>query len=288
MTYHYNNGNGSTPGTIALKHSDGTTYGPWSASGTTQNQYWTVTPNVTIKAGTYTVVDSNTTTWSYNSSSKNAGFVQIEGDAVTTTTTTTTTSSTPVKVTMTANGSKSISVSTSTPVKLDIAVDPGSNTTRADWWLVYAFGDKVFWLDPVAGFTSKIVPALQMNLFSIPTTTIMNTALPAGNHIYCLAVDQKADAQLTAASLDYDYASIAVTSSSTGGTSSGSPTSISVVDNISALTALTDVAQVQEDAYSELLLMFSNYGQNTLFDTIAVQDNPELKFRCRYFKMLDA
>ena len=78
--YHWNDGKGTTsPGTIALKHSDGTVYGPWSTSGTlgqggVPNAYWTANPSVTIKAGKYTVIDSDTSTWAQNSGSGNAGM----------------------------------------------------------------------------------------------------------------------------------------------------------------------------------------------------------------------
>jgi len=82
-TYHYFN-NGKLPGTIALRHSDGTVYGPWQAEGAlgqggVKNAYWFVRPNVEIKAGTYTVVDSDKATWSHNSGSAGAGFVEIKG-----------------------------------------------------------------------------------------------------------------------------------------------------------------------------------------------------------------
>jgi hypothetical protein len=88
-TYHWNNGSGSTPGTISLRHSDGTVYGPWTAvfnmPGARSNTFWTASPNASIKAGTYTVIDSGTATWSHNSTSGNAGFVLVKGDVVTAT-----------------------------------------------------------------------------------------------------------------------------------------------------------------------------------------------------------
>ena len=48
-TYHWNNQTGKMPGQIALRHSDGTQYGPWSASGRdgqggVPNAYWFVSP----------------------------------------------------------------------------------------------------------------------------------------------------------------------------------------------------------------------------------------------------
>ena len=85
-----NHGNGekgvSAPGTIGLKGEDGTVYGPWPATGKPadaggSNAIWTAAPNVTLKPGKYTVIDSDPTTWSTNKSSSNAGFVEIKGAA---------------------------------------------------------------------------------------------------------------------------------------------------------------------------------------------------------------
>jgi len=82
-TYHYLNG-GKLPGKIGLKHADGTIYGPWRAEGAIgpggiPNAYWFVLPYVELKAGNYTVTDSDAETWSYNRRSSNAGFVVIHG-----------------------------------------------------------------------------------------------------------------------------------------------------------------------------------------------------------------
>jgi hypothetical protein len=38
-----------------------------------QNAYWTVYLNVTLPAGTYTVIDSDPATWSHNAESSNRG-----------------------------------------------------------------------------------------------------------------------------------------------------------------------------------------------------------------------
>jgi len=78
-TYHWNNGSGATPGTIGLRASDGTTYGPWQAtgepgSGGVPNAYWMVRPNIVIPPGTYTVLDSDPSTWAQNSETGGAGM----------------------------------------------------------------------------------------------------------------------------------------------------------------------------------------------------------------------
>lgn len=82
QTYHWNNARGANPGTIKLVHANGTVYGPWVATGIpgswgVKNAFWTVSPNVQLPAGTYTVVDSDNATWSCNSQSKNKGFTKV-------------------------------------------------------------------------------------------------------------------------------------------------------------------------------------------------------------------
>ncbi|GEM_PF-1040999 len=82
-TYHYFNG-GKLPGTISLRHSDGTIYGPFKTEGAVgqgnvPNAYWFVRPNIEIKAGSYTVIDSDPATWSHNSGSDYGGFVELRG-----------------------------------------------------------------------------------------------------------------------------------------------------------------------------------------------------------------
>ena len=84
--YHYFNG-GALPGTIALKHEDGTVYGPWHTTGSTGqggvlNAYWNAEPQVVIKPGKYTVIDSDPSTWSQNSASGFTGFTLVQGYAV--------------------------------------------------------------------------------------------------------------------------------------------------------------------------------------------------------------
>ena len=82
-TYHWNHGKGkSPPGKIGLRHNDGTMYGPWQTSGRAgqggvPNAYWEVNPNVQLKPGTYTVVDSDPKTWATNAQEGWKGFATI-------------------------------------------------------------------------------------------------------------------------------------------------------------------------------------------------------------------
>jgi len=81
--YHWNNAQGTTPGTIALQDGNGKIYGPWKATGTdgmggVPNANWEVFPNIVIPAGTYTVIDSDPATWSQNQDSGGRGMGQVK------------------------------------------------------------------------------------------------------------------------------------------------------------------------------------------------------------------
>ncbi|MFZ2056464.1 MAG: hypothetical protein WAV54_03530 [Acidimicrobiales bacterium] len=68
LDYHWNNGKGSPGGTVALRRSQGTLYGPWhvvtSGGSGVPNVDWTAQPKVVVPAGSYTVVDSSPATLS--------------------------------------------------------------------------------------------------------------------------------------------------------------------------------------------------------------------------------
>lgn len=92
MTYHWNNARGTTRlGTVSIKGGDGRVYGPWAATGSpgqggVPNAYWNVRPNVTIPAGTYTIVDSDPATWAQNAQSGGRGHAIVKGRAAATVT----------------------------------------------------------------------------------------------------------------------------------------------------------------------------------------------------------
>ena len=78
-TYHWNNGQGATPGTITLVGDNGVIYGPWQASGEpgsggVANAYWVIEPNVVLGPGTYIVADSDPDTWSQNDDTGGRGM----------------------------------------------------------------------------------------------------------------------------------------------------------------------------------------------------------------------
>lgn len=88
MDYHYLN-QGRPPGTIGLQADDGTMYGPWQATGGegqggVANAYWNTTPNVVIPAGTYTVIDSDPSAWSWALDTQQRGMSRIDGIPITT------------------------------------------------------------------------------------------------------------------------------------------------------------------------------------------------------------
>ncbi len=81
-TYHWNDGKGQTPGTIALAGSDGKTYGPWQTTGLpgqggVPNATWVAKPNEVVPPGSYKVVDSDPGSWSQNADSGGQGFTKI-------------------------------------------------------------------------------------------------------------------------------------------------------------------------------------------------------------------
>lgn len=87
MNYHYQN-QGNPPGTIGLRHEDGTVYGPWEAvgreaQGGVENAYWEIRPYAFIKPGNYTILDSDHETWSQNQASEGKGISVLRGVYVT-------------------------------------------------------------------------------------------------------------------------------------------------------------------------------------------------------------
>jgi hypothetical protein len=85
MTYHWNNAVGSTiTGTHSFESSSGKVYGPYKTTGSlgqggVPNAYWNSTPNVTLPAGTYTIIDSDESTWAQNTGSGGKGQAIIYG-----------------------------------------------------------------------------------------------------------------------------------------------------------------------------------------------------------------
>ena len=80
--YHWNDAQGATPGTIGLQDQNGKMYGPWQAVGTpgqggVPNANWYVYPNIIIPAGTYTIIDSDPSTWSQNGESGGKGMSYV-------------------------------------------------------------------------------------------------------------------------------------------------------------------------------------------------------------------
>ena len=80
--YHWNDAQGATPGTIGLQDQNGKMYGPWQAVGTpgqggVPNANWYVYPNIIIPAGTYTIIDSDPSTWSQNGDSGGKGMSYV-------------------------------------------------------------------------------------------------------------------------------------------------------------------------------------------------------------------
>jgi len=109
-TYHWNDGKGTPAGQITLKASDGTVYGPWQATGIpgqggVPNATWEARPQQVIPAGTYTVIDSDPSTWSQNAATNGKGMCSAYGILSTT--------PTPTPSPTTGAGAVTLSVSAS-------------------------------------------------------------------------------------------------------------------------------------------------------------------------------
>lgn len=83
-TYHWNAARGASPGTITLRSSTGTTYGPFPTTGLpgqggVPNANWQAAVDVVLPAGTYEVIDSDPATWSQNAQSAGRGFFAVFG-----------------------------------------------------------------------------------------------------------------------------------------------------------------------------------------------------------------
>lgn len=83
-TFHWNEGRGALPGSIALQGKNKRLIGPWTAVAIDDGQglvnaYWEVKPNIVLDAGTYTVLDSEPGTWSRNPAKGDMGIVRVMG-----------------------------------------------------------------------------------------------------------------------------------------------------------------------------------------------------------------
>jgi len=108
--YHWNDGQGATPGTIGLVSEESPDVGPYDAVGSpgsateeypdgVPNADWTVTvgtSNPVVIDGTYSCDDSDPSTWSQDTASEGDGFCEVMGEEAEETTTTSTTETTPV------------------------------------------------------------------------------------------------------------------------------------------------------------------------------------------------
>jgi hypothetical protein len=84
-TYHYVEPNGlPSTGSVGFTGPDGKVYGPWHATGSDgqggiKNAMWVATMNIVLTAGTYTITDSDPSTWSSNGGTGGAGMFWIAG-----------------------------------------------------------------------------------------------------------------------------------------------------------------------------------------------------------------
>ena len=83
-TYHWNYGQGKAPGMIGLLDDRGIVLGMWAASGLpgsggVPDAYWTARPDLLLQPGEYTILDSDTATWSQNAETEGEGIAWVYG-----------------------------------------------------------------------------------------------------------------------------------------------------------------------------------------------------------------
>ena len=83
-TYHWNDARGVAPGTISLRASDGTRYGPFATTGLegqggVPNAYWVAITSFRVPAGTYEVLDSDPSTWAWAPDTGGRGMTTVWG-----------------------------------------------------------------------------------------------------------------------------------------------------------------------------------------------------------------
>jgi hypothetical protein len=84
-TYHYVEPDGvPSAGSVGITGPDGKAYGPWQATGSDgeggiKNAMWAATIDLVLPPGTYTVTDSDPSTWSSNDGTGGAGMFWIAG-----------------------------------------------------------------------------------------------------------------------------------------------------------------------------------------------------------------
>lgn len=81
-TYHWNDGRGATPGSIALEGPGKRMFGPWQAEGRpgrdgVADVYWEVRPDIVLEPGLYTVLDSDPGSWSRNAGQRSEGIARV-------------------------------------------------------------------------------------------------------------------------------------------------------------------------------------------------------------------
>jgi hypothetical protein len=86
LTYHWNNGQGQTPGTITLNAMGRTmtfpAYGLPGGNGNVPNATWVAYMGLVLPAGTYTITDSDPATQAQNAASGQVGFAMVNGVAL--------------------------------------------------------------------------------------------------------------------------------------------------------------------------------------------------------------
>lgn len=84
-TYHWNDGKGKSPvGTVEILDQSGKSLGSWTGTGSDGqggviDANWIFSPDISLPAGSYTIKDSDPSTWSQNSGTGGMGMIWVKG-----------------------------------------------------------------------------------------------------------------------------------------------------------------------------------------------------------------
>lgn len=112
------------------------------------------------------------------------------------------------------NSDGPVSITSGDAVSITVSLDPGDSAgLNADWWVAYNTSTDMSgtWYSYVypTGWKEGISPCLQAGLFQVPSTEVLNMAMPAGDYTFYFGIDGSPDGSLNSP-LWFDYVNVSV------------------------------------------------------------------------------
>jgi PKD repeat protein len=184
ITYHWNNGQGKTPGTIGLDGINGSKIGTWTATGSSgqggaKNVNWTAAVSTASKPvvinGLFSCVDSNPATWSQDSQTHGTGFCEVYVEKAVLVKTTTTTKAPTKKKSTTTTTVKKTTAAKCSGTKLSMTATPNAGKPPLAVTFALCSPKSVQWRLDYGDGTSKVA-------MGSPPTSIAHTYSKVGDY----------------------------------------------------------------------------------------------------------